>query len=297
MEKKILKTETIDAGKRLDIYLAQKLKERFSRSQIKRFIKEDKILVNEKPRKPHYELSGKETIEVIFPEAEESKIMPEDIPLDIIYEDDDIMVVNKSAQMVVHPAPGNPDHTLVNALLFHTDGVLSHTGTSTRPGIVHRLDKGVSGLMVVAKTDTADTILVEDFKTRSIKRRYIAFVKGNVRQDSGKTSLPIGRASRDRKRMAVRFYNSKEAITRFKVLKRFPSHTKLELDLETGRTHQIRVHMSYMGYPIIGDEKYGGGKFERIALYAAELTLKHPRTGRDLHFLIDIPDELKKLDR
>ncbi|MFH1867560.1 MAG: RluA family pseudouridine synthase [Candidatus Omnitrophota bacterium] len=296
MEEEILKIKGEEKGKRLDIFLAERLRERFSRSQIKRLIESGKVLVNESPRKVHYKLSGSEDIEIIISHVARPGIEPEDIPLDVIYEDDHIIVINKPKGLVVHPATGNPDHTLVNALLFHTRGKLSHIDSSPRPGIVHRLDKEVSGLMVAAKTDSAHLSLVKGFKERTIKRRYIAFVKGVVSQDEGITSLPIGRAERDRKKMAVRFSNSKEALTIFKVLKRFEGHTKLQLELETGRTHQIRVHMSYMGYPIIGDTKYGGGGFKRIALYAAELIFSHPIKNTPLHYKIDIPEELESLE-
>jgi len=297
MEKEIIKVSEEEAGKRLDIYLADKLKEKFSRSQIKRLIQEERVLVDAKPKKAHHKLASSERIEITLPDTEEPKILPENIPLDIIYEDDDIIVLNKSSGIVVHPAAGNQEHTLVNGLLFHTKGRLSHIGTSTRPGIVHRLDKEVSGLMVVAKTDSAHKKLVDGFKTKAIKRRYVAFVKGEISHATGKTALPIARAQRDRKKMAVRFLNSKDAVTNYKVLKSFGTYTKLALELETGRTHQIRVHMSYIGHPIIGDLKYGGKKFKRIALYAAELFLKHPKTSEDLNFKIDMPEELRGLDK
>lgn len=322
--KEVIITQISDKGKRLDAYLAQRLKGKFSRSQIKRFIEAGQVWVDGLIRKAHFKIEVKQTIEIILPNARQLKITPEDIPLDIIYEDEDILVVNKKAGMVVHPAPGNPEHTLVNALLFHTKGRLSHLDTSSRPGIVHRLDKEVSGLMVVAKSDRAHQVLVEDFKRKAVKRRYLAFVKGRVPQDDGVISFPIGRSTRDRKKMAVRFLHSKEALTRYKVLKRFSTYTKLELNLETGRTHQIRVHLSHIGYPIIGDTRYGGGCFERIALprqgsggliprssyqsapllerrgialYAAELILRHPASGQQLRFVIDMPEELKKLER
>jgi len=296
MEEETIIIKCDESGKRLDTYITDKLSGRFSRSQIKRLIDEGRLLVDGDKKKAHYRLAAKNVIEITLPAAKEEKIAPEDIPLNIIYEDDDIIVLNKEQGVVVHPAAGNPNHTLVNALLFHTKGKLSHVDSSTRPGIVHRLDKEVSGLMVVAKNDRAHYALVECFKKKTIKRRYIAFVHGHMAQDEGVASLPIGRSERDRKKMAVRFLHSKEASTKYKVLKRFPEYTKLELELETGRTHQIRVHMSYMDHPIIGDAKYGGGDFKRIALYAAELTLKHPCTNELLHFAVDMPAELKELD-
>jgi len=297
MEKETIKVQAESAGKRLDVFLADKLKLRFSRNQIKHLIEQEKVTVNLKTKKPHYILMGTEDIEVILPDIEEPKILAEDLPIDIVYEDDDIIIVNKQSDIVVHPAAGNPEHTLVNALLFHAKGKLAHVDTSTRPGIVHRLDKEVSGLMVVAKNDYVYKKLVDGFKFKKIKRRYIAFVKGSFASGAGRADLPIGRATRDRKKMAVQFRNSKEAVTNYKVLKTFDKYTKLSLELETGRTHQIRVHMSYLGHPIVGDTKYGGPKYKRIALYAAELLLEHPRTGKDLHFQIEMPEELRNLDQ
>lgn len=296
MDNKIIKVDAIDKGKRLDIYLTEHLLGEFSRSQIKHFIEEKKVLVNKQCKKAHFLLLGDEVIQFSLPDIKKSHINGEDIKLDIIYEDDDILVVNKPSGMVVHPAVGNESHTLVNALLFYTKNKLAHLDNNTRPGIVHRLDKEVSGLMVIAKRDIAYKGLVDSFKTRSIKRTYIAFLKGIIQKDEGTTELPIGRASRDRKKMAVRFSNSKAAITKFKVLKRFSDYTKVRVNIETGRTHQIRVHMSYMGNPIIGDTKYGGERFDRIALYAAELEFTHPVTGKQLEFKIDMPEELLSLD-
>lgn len=296
MDNKIIKVDAIDKGKRLDIYLTEHLLGEFSRSQIKHFIEEKKVLVNKQSKKAHFLLLGDEVIQFSLPDIKKSHINGEDIKLDIIYEDDDILVVNKPSGMVVHPAVGNESHTLVNALLFYTKNKLAHLDNNTRPGIVHRLDKEVSGLMVIAKRDIAYKGLVDSFKTRSIKRTYIAFLKGIIQKDEGTTELPIGRASRDRKKMAVRFSNSKAAITKFKVLKRFSDYTKVRVNIETGRTHQIRVHMSYMGNPIIGDTKYGGERFDRIALYAAELEFTHPVTGKQLEFKIDMPEELLSLD-
>ena len=296
MNKERLEVGIEDEGKRLDTYLAQKLRNRYSRSQIKRFIEKSFITVSGKEKKAHYLVTRNDIIGIAPLKTEETPIASENIPLDIIYEDRDIIVLNKPSGMVVHPAAGNKDHTLVNALLFHTNNKLAHIGSITRPGIVHRLDKEVSGLMVVAKRDSSYRALIDSFKTRSIKKTYIAFVKGIVSQDKGSSELPIGRAARDRKKMAVRFFNSKEAVTRFEVLKRFRHHTKLRIRIETGRTHQIRVHMSYMGHPIIGDSRYGGEPFKRIALYAAELEFFHPRTGKEVSFKVNMPEELKALD-
>ena len=296
MDKERLEVSIEDEGKRLDVYLVQRLHDRYSRSQIKHLIERSLVTVSGRQRKPHYLIANGDSVEIVIPELEETTIASEAIPLDIIFEDSDIIVLNKPSGMVVHPAPGNKDHTLVNALLFHTDNKLAHIGSTTRPGIVHRLDKEVSGLMVVAKTDSSYLALVDSFKARSITKIYIAFVKGIILQDTGSSEMPIGRAARDRKKMAVRFFNSKEAITRFEVLKRFENYTKLRIRIETGRTHQIRVHMSYMGHPIIGDSRYGSESFSRIALYAAELEFIHPRTGRQVFFKVGMPEELKILD-
>jgi len=297
IEKEEIKVQSEDAGIRLDVFLADRLRARFSRSQIKRFIENENILVSSKPKKAHYKLAGNETIELFPPQEKESDLISEDMPLKIIYEDDDIIVLDKESGMVVHPAAGNSEHTLVNGLLFHTKRILAHADTSTRPGIVHRLDKEVSGLMVVAKSDPAYKRLVDGFKYKKIKRRYIAFVDGKFSLGAGKADLPIGRATRDRKKMAVKFSNSKTAVTNYMVLREYDRYTKVQLGLETGRTHQIRVHMSYLGHPIIGDTKYGGSKYKRIALYAAELFFKHPTTQKELHFKIEIPEELESLDR
>ena len=296
MNKESFKAQAPDNGKRLDIYLFEKLSSFYSRSQLKRFIQQGSVHVSGVIRKPNYQVKNADSIDVVFPQPQNEHIPAQDISLNIIYEDSDIIVINKSSGMVVHPASGNKEYTLVNALIFHTKGKLAHVDSSPRPGIVHRLDKEVSGLMVAAKTNNAYRVLVEGFKKRSIKRIYIAFVQGNFADDAGRVELPIGRSSRDRKKMAVRFFNAKEALTNFEIVKRFTDYTKLRIQLATGRTHQIRVHMSYLGHPIIGDLKYGGRKFTRIALYAAELRFAHPCTGKELLFKVDMPDELKELD-
>lgn len=294
--KEIIITQSDANGKRLDSYLAEKLFPRFSRNQIQHSIAEGKVSVNGQIKKPHYRLTANQKIEIVLPDLRQPSIKAQDIHLDVVYEDADILVVNKPEGMVVHPASGSPSGTLVNAALYHTKGRLSHAQTSTRPGIVHRLDKEVSGLMVIAKTDAADHLLVAGFKSRNIKRRYIAFVKGTAANDEGSIVLPIGRALRDRKKMAVRFLNAKDATTHYKVLRRFPTYTKLRVELETGRTHQIRVHMAYIGHPIIGDIKYGGPRYDQVALYAAELSFLHPITSKQLHFSIPMPAGLKRLD-
>jgi 23S rRNA pseudouridine1911/1915/1917 synthase len=297
MNKESFKARAQDKGKRLDIYLFEKLGRRYSRSQLKRFITQGIVHVSGLTRKPNYHVRESDPVDVVFPHTENRTVTAQDMPLDIIYQDSDIIVINKPSGMVVHPAAGNREHTLVNALMFHTKGKLAYVCSSPRPGIVHRLDKDVSGLMVAAKTDNAYRALTESFKKRSVEKIYIAFVEGNVANDIGRVELPVGRSSRDRKKMAVRFFNSKEALTGFKVIKRFMDYTKLRIQITTGRTHQIRVHMSYMGYPIIGDSKYGGRRFCRIALYASGLRFIHPCSGEEISFKVAMPDELKELDR
>jgi 23S rRNA pseudouridine1911/1915/1917 synthase len=296
MNDRYFETQPDDIGKRLDVCLFGKLKHDYSRNQLKGFIEKGFVVVSGSIQKPNYHIRNKDFIKVTLPQQKDPIIYPENIPLDIVYEDNDIIVLNKPPGMVVYPATGNTEHTLVNALMFHAQGKLAHKD-GKRPGIVHRLDKEVSGLMVVAKTDKAYRFLVDGFKAKCVQRTYIAFVKGALLNDRGCLELPIGRSSRDRKKMAVRFFNSKQAFTSFAVLKRFKEHTKLRIQIQTGRTHQIRVHMSYIGHPIIGDIKYGGRAFGRIALYAAELELDHPESGKRLSFKINIPDALKALDK
>jgi 23S rRNA pseudouridine1911/1915/1917 synthase len=295
MNEKRFQAEVEDIGKRLDVCLLEKLKYSYTRSQLKHFIDKGFVAVSGSTQKPNYHIKEKDLIEITLPIQQDSAIPPENIPIDIVYEDSDIIVLNKPSGMVVHPASGNTEHTLVNALLFHTNGQLAHID-GKRPGIVHRLDKDVSGLMVAAKTDFAYRFLVDSFKVKSVKRTYIAFVEGTLLNDKGCLELPIGRSSRDRKKMAVRFFNSKQALTSFVVLKRFTNYTKLCIQIQTGRTHQIRVHMSYIGHPVVGDIKYGGRAYSRIALYASELQLNHPTSGEKLSFKIDMPAQLKELD-
>jgi 23S rRNA pseudouridine1911/1915/1917 synthase len=296
MNKKSFTVQPQDKGKRLDVYLFEQLNSSYSRSQLKCFIQQGIVSVSGAIRKPNYQVKNGDSACINFPDIKTCPTLPQQIPLDVVYEDSDIIVINKPSGMVVHPASGNKDNTLVNALLFYTKGKLAHAGSSPRPGIVHRLDKDVSGIMAAAKTDNAYLKLVEGFKKRTVKRTYIAFVEGNVVRDKGCLELPIGRSSRDRKKMAVKFFNAKEASTSFEAIKRFTGYTKLRIQIATGRTHQIRVHMSYMGHPVIGDLKYGGRRFTRIALYAAELEFSHPRTGKKLLFKVDMPNELKELD-
>jgi 23S rRNA pseudouridine1911/1915/1917 synthase len=231
-------------------------------------------------------------IEVRVQEPVQSTSKPEGIPLDIVYEDEDLLVVNKPPGMVVHPAPGNYSGTLVNALLHHCKN-LSGIGGVLRPGIVHRIDKGTSGLLVVAKNDGAHKGLAKQFKERSIARTYIALVRGALELDRGTIELPIGRSRRDRKKMGVAFLKSKNAVTGYRVLRRFADATEVELKLSTGRTHQIRVHMAYIGHPISGDEKYGTrSALGRPALHAKTIGFIHPKTGIYMQFDSDIPRDM-----
>jgi 23S rRNA pseudouridine1911/1915/1917 synthase len=285
-----------ESGLRLDKFLVRNLPEEFSRTFIQELVTDGNVLANGERVKNHHKIGAGESIEVVVPETKEATVVPEDIPLDIVYEDGDIIVVNKPSGMVVHPAPGNFTGTLANALLFHCKK-LSGSGDVLKPGIVHRLDKGTSGLLIVAKTDGAHQGLAKQFKARTLKKIYIAVVKGVVQLDNGIIELPIGRHTLDRKRMAVKFVDSKDASTRYMVLERFKDATLLEIALDTGRTHQIRVHMSYIGHPIIGDEKYGYAYagIERPALHAKTIGFDHPTKNKYVEFTAEIPDDMRKL--
>lgn len=286
-----------DDGERLDSYLAKELNE-VSRTFVQKLIKEGLVQVNEKAVKPSYIVETGDYIRVEFPKPKELEIMPEDIPLDIVFQDEDILIINKPQDMVVHPAPGNYSGTLVNGLLFHIDTLSSINGI-IRPGIVHRLDKDTSGLLVVAKNDFAHRFLSEELKQRRMKRNYIALVHGVLKKDEGTIDAPIGRHPKDRKKMAVTNKNSKEAITHYKVLDRYDNYSLLELSLETGRTHQIRVHMAYINCPILGDPVYSRGKNEfgldKQMLHAYRLGFIHPSTKEYVEFKSDLPPYFKKL--
>ena len=285
-----------DRGKRLDKFLVENLSKKFSRVFLQKLIVGGHILANGGSAKPNHRISSGESIDIVIPEAVESEIKPEKIKLDILYEDDALLVINKPAGMVVHPAPGSRSRTLVNALLAYCKN-LSGIGGVLKPGIVHRIDKDVSGLLVVAKTDRAHRDLAEQFKEKTASRVYYAVVKGVVQLDNGIIDLPIGRSTRDRKKMAVNFERSREALTRYKVLERFRNATLLEIALGTGRTHQIRVHLSYIGHPILGDVKYGATMegLSTPALHAKTLGFIHPVTGKYAQFKTELPRGMKEL--
>lgn len=286
-----------DDDERLDAYLAEELDE-VSRSYIQKLIKEKLVSVNEKYMKPSYLVKEGDLIKVNLPQPKKLEIIPEDIPIDIVYEDEDIVIVNKPQDMVVHPAPGNYMGTLVNALLYHIDNLSSINGI-IRPGIVHRLDKDTSGILIVAKNDIAHRVLSEELKKRNIKRTYITLVHGIWSHDEGTINAPIGRHTNDRKKMTVTQKNSKEAITHYRVLDRYDNYTLLEVNLETGRTHQIRVHMAYINHPVVGDPVYSKGKNEfglqKQMLHAYKLGFTHPTTKKYMEFQTDLPQYFKEI--
>ena len=290
---------------RLDAYIAAVSD--LSRSAAARLIEADSVTVNGRLAEKKRTLTEGDVVEITLPEPEECEAMPEDIALDVVYEDDDIIVINKPQGMVVHPAPGNYSGTLVNALLFRCRDSLSGIGGVMRPGIVHRIDKDTSGLLVVAKNDFAHAALSEELKYHGIEREYHALVKGGFGEDTGTVDLPIGRHPIDRKKMAVlkNSESAREAVTHYEVLARYGNISYLRLMLETGRTHQIRVHMSYTGHPLLGDEVYGQSKipFEKRhapllngqALHAKRLSLTHPRTKERMTFECELPENFEKL--
>ena len=286
--------------KRIDAYISENTE--YSRTAVQRLIEEEKITVNGKKEKASYKVQNGDKIEIEEEPAKEIELKAQDIPVEILYEDDDIIVVNKPKGMVVHPANGNPDGTLVNAVMAICKDSLSGIGGEIRPGIVHRLDKNTSGAIIIAKNDKAHIALSNQLKNHEIKKTYIALVRGIVKENNATINMPIARSKNDRKKMAVD-KNGKEAITHFKVLKRFDKCTLLEVNIETGRTHQIRVHLSHIGYPIIGDDVYSNGKnrwnVKGQCLHAKSLDFKHPITGKLIHIEAPLPkyftDILKEL--
>ena len=285
-----------EESKRIDAYISENTE--YSRTAAQRLIEENKIIVNGKKEKASYKVQNGDKIEIEEEPAKEIELKAQDIPLEILYEDNDIIVVNKPKGMVVHPANGNPDGTLVNAIMSICKDSLSGIGGEIRPGIVHRLDKNTSGAIIIAKNDKAHINLNEQLKNHEIKKTYIALVRGIVKENNATINMPIGRSKKDRKKMDVD-KNGKEAITHFKVLKRYQDCTLLEINIETGRTHQIRVHLSHIGYPIIGDEVYSNGKnkwnIEGQCLHAKSLDFKHPITEKEMHIEAELPKYFQKI--
>ncbi|MCH3922926.1 RluA family pseudouridine synthase [Limosilactobacillus sp.] len=296
---------TVDATMtgRIDKQLAHHLSQ-FSRSQLQRWIEDGHVKVNGEQVKPKYKLVVGDRVTIEPEQPQKIDLEPENIPLDIVYEDDDVIVVNKPQGMVVHPAPGHPDHTLVNALLYHSP--LSTINGEFRPGIVHRIDKDTSGLLMVAKNDMAHRSLAAQLKAKTNEREYVALVHGVIKEDAGTIDAPLGRSPKDRKKQAV-VADGRHAVTHFKVLKRYRHYTLVSCRLETGRTHQIRVHMKYIGHPLAGDPLYGPRKTlpgKGQYLHARLLGFKHPRTGKQLTFTAPLPayfqqmlDKLDKIDQ
>ena len=291
-----------ESGKRLDAYITS-IDSEITRTAAQRLIEQGNILVNGEKKKTAYKVSNGDVITIEKEEPKEIELKAQNIPIDIIYEDDDIIVVNKPKGMVVHPANGNPDGTLVNAIMAICKDSLSGIGGEIRPGIVHRLDKDTSGLLIVAKNDKAHVNMSEQIKNHEVKKTYIALVRGVVKENEATIDMPIGRSTSDRKKMAV-IKTGRNAVTHIKVLKRYNKYTLLQVNIETGRTHQIRVHLSYIGYPIIGDWTYSNGKNEfgvvGQCLHAKCLEFKHPITGAEMKLEAPLPkyfeEIIQKLD-
>ena len=305
-EKKMFKVEAEESGLRVDKYLSDQLPE-ISRSYLQKIIKDGQVLANDKPVKANYKVSMGDAIELEIPEAVEPEIEPENIPLEILYEDADVILINKPKGMVVHPSAGHYSGTLVNGLMYHCKDELSGINGVMRPGIVHRIDMDTTGVIIACKNDKSHNSIAEQLKEHSITRRYRAIVCGNIKEDEGTVDKPIGRDPSNRLRNAVTDLNSKNAVTHYKVLERFGRFTLIEAQLETGRTHQIRVHMAYLKHPLLGDELYGpvkskeGSKLgaKRQMLHAGILGFVHPSTGEYMEFESSLPDDfesvLKKL--
>ena len=297
MSQQTFKADVTDIGKRIDVFVAER--EGITRSASQKVLADGGITVNGRPIKKNYKISENDVVEVELPEPTELDCVPEDIPVDIVYEDEYLAVVNKPKGMVVHPAPGNYTGTLVNALLYHMKGRLSSINGVIRPGIVHRIDKNTSGLLMIAKTDEAHLGLAEQIKDHSFERVYEAILVGNLKENEGRIDAPIGRHPEDRKKMAI-VKDGREAVTHYRVLERFSGFCHVEYTLETGRTHQIRVHSKSVGHPVLGDTLYGAGKtkfetqnksiIEEQTLHARTLGFIHPVTGEKLSFTSDLPE-------
>ena len=297
MEPILLRASEESKNQRLDAFLASSL-DGLTRSQATRLIESGEVAVNGRAVSKSYKLAGGEDIAVTLPEPEPVEAVPQDIPLDVVYEDADVIVVNKPSGMVVHPAPGHPDGTLVNALLYHCAGTLSGIGGALRPGIVHRIDRDTSGLIIAAKSDAAHQYLSAQLADHTLARTYECIVVGALREDRGTVDAPIARHPTDRKRMAV-VAGGREAVTHWEVIARYPGYTHVRCRLETGRTHQIRVHMAYIGHPILGDTVYGAKKevpgLTGQCLHAVGLRFLHPRTHEVVELSCPLPEEFTRM--
>lgn len=297
MEPILLRASEESKNQRLDAFLASSL-DGLTRSQATRLIESGEVAVNGRAVSKSYKLAGDEDVAVTLPEPEPVEAVPQDIPLDVVYEDADVIVVNKPSGMVVHPAPGHPDGTLVNALLYHCAGTLSGIGGALRPGIVHRIDRDTSGLIIAAKNDAAHQYLSAQLADHTLARTYECIVVGALREDRGTVDAPIARHPTDRKRMAV-VAGGREAVTHWEVIARYPGYTHVRCRLETGRTHQIRVHMAYIGHPILGDTVYGAKKevpgLTGQCLHAVGLRFLHPRTHEVVELSCPLPDEFTRM--
>lgn len=297
MEPILLRASEESKNQRLDAFLASSL-DGLTRSQATRLIESGEVAVNGRAVSKSYKLAGGEDIAVTLPEPEPVEAVPQDIPLDVVYEDADVIVVNKPSGMVVHPAPGHPDGTLVNALLYHCAGTLSGIGGALRPGIVHRIDRDTSGLIIAAKNDAAHQYLSAQLADHTLARTYECIVVGKLREDRGTVDAPIARHPTDRKRMAV-VAGGREAVTHWEVIARYPGYTHVRCQLETGRTHQIRVHMAYIGHPILGDTVYGAKKevpgLTGQCLHAVGLRFLHPRTHEVVELSCPLPEEFTRM--
>lgn len=291
--------EDVDAGKRLDSFLAEKNTAKYTRSFIGKMIEENLVLYNGKPSKASTKIKTGDRIELFEKEPEPLAVKGEEIPLEIVYEDDDLMVINKPRGMVVHPAPGHTSGTLVNAVLSHAGESLSSINGVLRPGIVHRIDKDTSGLILVCKNDFSHKALAKQLEEHSITRRYHAICSGRLKEEQGTVSAPIGRDEKNRKQQAINYKHGKEAITHYRLLENLQNASLLECRLETGRTHQIRVHMKSIGHPLLGDPLYGPKKnlyaIKGQALHAMVLGFVHPRSGEYMEISADYPEDFQKL--
>ena len=287
-----------EGGERLDAFVASQV-EGLTRSAAQRLLEQGAVTSGGKPLKKNAKTTPGMVVEVLLPDPQPVEIVPQNIPLNVVYEDDDVIVVNKPVGLVVHPAPGHPDGTLVNALLYHCGDSLSGINGELRPGIVHRIDRDTTGSLLVCKNDLAHRSIAEQLKVHSITRKYRAIVYGNLKEDEGTIDAPIGRHPVERKKMAINYKNGKEAVTHYRVLERFRNYTYIECQLETGRTHQIRVHLSSLHHPLLGDEVYGPKEnpfhLEGQTLHAMVLGFDHPSTGEYIEFSAPLPEYFEKL--